>query len=144
MNMWRIVNPLVVLIARSPIHLLVSTQILVTQFNGRKSGNPYCVPVSFHKDENTYTCVTLRSNLWWKNLIALERTDIWLNGRLVNVQLELEYEDDEVVKSNLRHLVSGNAIDAFFAKVKLNKDGSPDEKSLDDAAKIHTVLKFRV
>jgi hypothetical protein len=144
MNMWRIINPLVVLIARSPIHLLVSTQILVTQFNGRKSGNPYRVPVSFHKDENTYTCVTLRSNLWWKNLIALERTDIWLNGRLVNVQLELEYEDDEVVKSNLRHLVSGNAIDAFFAKVKLNKDGSPDEKSLDDAAKIHTVLKFRV
>ena len=144
MNMWRIVNPLVVLIARSPIHLLVSTQILVTQFNGRKSGNPYRVPVSFHKDENTYTCVTLRSNLWWKNLIALERTDIWLNGRLVNVQLELEYEDDEVVKSNLRHLVSGNAIDAFFAQVKLNKDGSPDEKSLDDAAKIHTVLKFRV
>ena len=144
MNMWRIINPLVVLIARSPIHLLVSTQILVTQFNGRKSGNPYRVPVSFHKDENTYTCVTLRSNLWWKNLIALERTDIWLNGRLVNVQLELEYEDDEVVKSNLRHLVSGNAIDAFFAKVKLNKDGSPDEKSLEDAAKIHTVLKFRV
>jgi hypothetical protein len=142
--MWRIINPLVVLIARSPIHLLVSTQILVTQFNGRKSGNPYRVPVSFHKDENTYTCVTLRSNLWWKNLIALERTDIWLNGRLVNVQLELEYEDDEVVKSNLRHLVSGNAIDAFFAKVKLNKDGSPDEKSLEDAAKIHTVLKFRV
>ena len=144
MNMWRIVNPLVVLIARSPIHLLVSTQILVTQFNGRKSGNPYRVPVSFHKDENTYTCVTLRSNLWWKNLIALERTDIWLNGRLVNVQLELEYEDDEVVKSNLRHLVSGNAIDAFFAKVKLNKDGSPDEKSLEDAAKLHAVLKFRV
>ncbi|MDB9907014.1 hypothetical protein OAD36_03590 [Gammaproteobacteria bacterium] len=144
MNMWRIVNPLVVLIARSPIHLLVSTQILVTQFNGRKSGNPYRVPVSFHKDENTYTCVTLRSNLWWKNLIDLDRTDIWLNGKLVNVQLELEYEDDEVVKSNLRHLVSGNAIDAFFAKVKLNKDGSPDEKSLEDAAKIHTVLKFRV
>jgi hypothetical protein len=144
MNMWRIVNPLVVLIARSPIHLLVSTQILVTQFKGRKSGNPYRVPVSFHKEENTYTCVTLRSNLWWKNLIALERTDIWLNGKLVNVELELEYEDDEVVKSNLRHLVSGNAIDAFFAKVKLNKDGSPDEKSLDDAAKIHTVLKFKV
>ena len=75
---------------------------------------------------------------------CFRKNNIWLNGRLVNVQLELEYEDDEVVKSNLRHLVSGNAIDAFFAKVKLNKDGSPDEKSLDDAAKIHTVLKFRV
>ena len=143
MNIWRIVNPLVVLVARSPIHLLVSTQILVTQFNGRKSGNLYRVPVSFHKDKNTYTCVTLRPNLWWKNLIDLERTDVWLHGKLVNVQLKLEYEDDEVVKSNLRHLVSGNAIDAFFAKVTLNKDGSPDEKTLDDAAKIHTVLMFK-
>ena len=143
MNMWRIINPLVVLIARSPIHLLVSTQILVTQFNGRKSGKQYRVPVSFHKNENTYTCVTLRSNLWWKNLIDLERADVWLKGKLVNVHVELEYQNDELVKSNLRHLVSGNAIDAFFAKVKLNKDGSPDEKSLDDASKLHAVLKFR-
>ena len=132
------------LIARSPIHLLVSTQILVTQFNGRKSGKQYRVPVSFHKNENTYTCVTLRSNLWWKNLIGLERADVWLKGRLVNANVELEYQNDELVKSNLRHLVSGNAIDAFFAKVKLNKDGSPDEKSLDDAAKLHAVLKFRI
>ena len=143
MNMWRIVNPLVVLIARSPIHLLVSTQILVTQFNGRKSGIQYRVPVSFHQNENTYTCVTLRSNLWWKNLIDLETTDVWLKGKLVNVNLELEFQDEELVKSNLRHLVSGNTIDAFFAKVKLTKDGSPDEKSLDDAAKLHAVLKFR-
>jgi hypothetical protein len=143
MNMWRIINPLVVLIARSPIHILVSTQILVTQFNGRKSGTQYRVPVSFHQNKKTYTCVTLRSNLWWKNLIGLETTDVWLKGRLVNVNLDLEFQDDELVKSNLRHLVSGNIIDAFFAKVKLNKDGSPDEKSLDDAAKLHAVLKFR-
>jgi hypothetical protein len=144
MNMWRIINPLVVLIAQSPIHLLVSTQILVTQFNGRKSGTQYHVPVSFHQNDNTYTCVTLRSNLWWKNLIGLKTTNVWLKGRLVNVNLDLEFQDDELVKSDLRHLVSGNAIDAFFAKVKLNKDGSPDEQSLDDAAKLHAVLKFSI
>ena len=143
MNMWRIINPLVVLIARSPIHILVSTQILVTQFNGRKSGKQYRVPVSYHKSENTYTCVTLRSNLWWKNLIGLKTTNVWLKGRLINVHVDLEYQDNELVKSNLRHLVSGNSIDAFFAKVKLNKDGSPDDKSLDDAAKLHAVLRFR-
>ena len=142
MNMWRIVNPLVVFIARSPIHLLISTQVLVTQFHGRKSGRKFRVPVSFHQDDKTFTCVTLRSNLWWKNLIGLETTNVWLKGKLINVQLELEYKDDDLVKSNLRHLVSGNAVDAFFAKVKLNKDGSPEEQSLDDAAKLHAVLKF--
>jgi hypothetical protein len=74
----------------------------------------------------------------------LKTTNIWLKGRLVNVNLDLEFQDDELVKSDLRHLVSGNAIDAFFAKVKLNQDGSPDEKSLDDAAKLHAVLKFSI
>ena len=143
MNIWRIINPIVAFISRSPIHFLVSSQILVTQFNGRKSGKTYCVPVSYHSNNNTYTCVTLRSNLWWKNLIGLETTNIWLKGKLTNVQVELEYRNDQVVKTNLRHLISGNAIDAFFAKVKLNKDGSPDKQGLDDAAKLHAVLKFR-
>ena len=143
MNIWRIINPIVVFIARSPIHIIVSSQILVTQFNGRKSGKKYLVPVSYHSNNNTFTCATLRSNLWWKNLIGLETTNVWLKGKLTNVQVELEYKNDELVKTNLRHLISGNAIDAFFAKVKLNKDGSPDEQSLEDAAKLHAVLKFR-
>ena len=117
MNMWRIINPLVVLIARSPIHILVSTQILVTQFNGRKSGKQYRVPVSYHKSENTYTCVTLRSNLWWKNLIGLKTTNVWLKGRLINVHVDLEYQDNELVKSNLRHLVSGNSSMHFLQKL---------------------------
>ena len=116
MNMWRIINPLVVFIARSPIHFLISTQVLVTQFDGRKSGRKFRVPVSFHQDDKTFTCVTLRSNLWWKNLIGLETTNVWLKGKLTNVQLELEYKDDDLVKSNLRHLVSGNAVDAFLQK----------------------------
>ena len=142
MNLWRFINPIVAGIARSPIHFLISHQILVIEFDGRKSGKKYLVPLSYHKQDKDFTCVTLRSNLWWKNLITLEQTDIWMKGRHTSVGVALEYSDDDLVAAELRHLVSGNAIDAFFAKVILNKDGTPDETSLKDAAKLHTVLKF--
>ena len=65
-----------------------------------------------------------------------------MKGRHTSVGVALEYSDDDLVAAELRHLVSGNAIDAFFAKVILNKDRTPDETSLKDAAKLHTVLKF--
>jgi hypothetical protein len=142
MNLWRVINPLVAAIARSPIHFLISSQVLVINFDGRKSGKKYLVPVSYHRNERTYSSVTLRSNLWWKNLIDLKTTTIWMKGKLITVALDLEYSDDALVESNLRHLVSGNAVDAFFAKVKLNKDGTPVTESLREAAKLHAVLRF--
>ena len=142
MNLWRVINPLVAAIARSPIHFLISSQVLVINFDGRKSGKKYLVPVSYHRNERTYSSVTLRSNLWWKNLINLKTTTIWMKGKLITVALDLEYSDDALVESNLRHLVSGNAVDAFFAKVKLNKDGTPVKESLREATKLHAVLKF--
>ena len=37
---------------------------------------------------------------------------------------------------------SYNDFNAFFAKVKLNKDGTPVKESLREAAKLHAVLKF--
>ena len=71
-------------------------------------------------------------------------TKIWLKGKLVNAAVDLEFNNDELVESTLRELVTNNPIDAFFAKVKLNKDGTPVQKDLFEASKIHTVLKFTI
>tara|TARA_B100000287_G_scaffold425802_1_gene472708 strand:+ start:2183 stop:2620 length:438 start_codon:yes stop_codon:yes gene_type:complete len=144
MNAWRFINPCVSLIARSPFHFLISNQILVITFNGKKSGKKFLIPVSYHRHESSYTCVTLRSNIWWKNLKDKHSTQIWLRGKLVEAIINLEYKDDQIVKNSLRNLVTGNRIDAFFAKVRLNKDGSPSEEDLAIAANLHTVLNFTV
>jgi len=144
MNLWRLINPLVSLIARSPLHFLLSHQLLVISFNGRKSGKKFLIPVSYHKHESSYTCVTLRSNIWWRNLKGKSSTKIWLKGKLVDATINLEFYDDHIVEDSLRDLVTNNSIDAFFAKIKLQKDGSPVQKDLKEAAKLHTVLRFIV
>jgi hypothetical protein len=88
--------------------------------------------------------VTLRSNIWWRNLKDISHTQIWLKGKLMNVKIDLEFNNDQIVESTLRDLVTGNKVDAYFAKIKLNRDGSPDTDDLLQAAKLHTVLKFSI
>ena len=144
MNLWFLINPFVALLARSPLHFLISHQLLVIQFKGRKSGKQYLVPVSYHKHGLSYTCVTLRSNIWWRNLKEITHTKVWLKGKLQDCQINLEFNNDEIVESTLRDLVTNNKIDAYFAKIKLNKDGSPNLDDLNQAAKLHTVLKFTI
>ena len=144
MNLWFLINPFVALLARSPLHFIISHQLLVIQFKGRKSGKQYLVPVSYHEHESSYTCVTLRSNIWWRNLKEVSHTKIWLKGTLKNAQIDLEFNNDQIVESTLRDLVTNNRVDAYFAKIKLNKDGSPDSDDLIQAGKIHTVLKFTI
>ena len=144
MNLWQFVNPVVSLIARSPFHFIISHQLLVISFKGQKTGRNFLVPLSYHRHESSYTCVTLRSNIWWRNLKGKSATKIWLKGKLVNAAVDLEFNNDELVESTLRDLVTNNPIDAFFAKVKLNKDGTPVQKDLFKASKIHTVLKFTI
>ena len=142
MKLWRLINPFVSLIARSPFHFIISHQLLVVQFQGKKSGKKYLVPLSYHKHGSSYTCVTLRSNIWWKNLRNLSHGNIWLKGKLVDVEMSLEFTDDHLIEETLRDLVTRNRIDAFFANVKLQKDGMPVKEDLTKAAKLHTVLKF--
>ena len=144
MNLWFLINPVVAFLARSPLHFLISHQVLVIQFKGRKSGKQYLVPVSYHEHESSYTCVTLRSNIWWRNLKEVSHTKIWLKGTLKNAQIDLEFHNDQIVENTLRDLVTNNRVDAYFAKIKLNKDGSPDSDDLIQAGKIHTVLKFTI
>ena len=144
MNLWFLINPVVAFLARSPLHFLISHQVLVIQFKGRKSGKQYLVPVSYHEHESSYTCLTLRSNIWWRNLKEVSHTKIWLKGTLKNAQIDLEFNNDQIVESTLRDLVTNNRVDAYFAKIKLNKDGSPDSDDLIQAGKIHTVLKFTI
>lgn len=144
MNLWFLINPVVAFLARSPLHFLISHQVLVIQFKGKKSGKQYLVPVSYHEHESSYTCVTLRSNIWWRNLKEVSHTKIWLKGTLKNAQIDLEFNNDNIVESTLRDLVTNNRVDAYFAKIKLNKDGSPDSDDLIQAGKIHTVLKFTI
>ena len=142
MNLWRLINPFVVLILGSPLHFLASKNLIFITFQGRKSKKTYNIPVSYHREGNDLIALTLKQNLWWKNLKMLNTTQITLLGKKEDVELTIVDEDTQFIKEKMRELIIEKPIDAYFAKVKLDNNKLPIEEDLIEASKKHIVLKF--
>jgi ABC-type molybdate transport system ATPase subunit len=142
MNLWRIINPLVVFILRSPLHFLASKNLIFITFQGRKSQKTYNIPVSYHREGNDLIALTLKQNLWWKNLKPIKRTQITLLGNKEDVSLTIVDQDTKFIKEKMRELIIEKPIDAYFAKVKLDNNRLPLEEDLEEASQKHIVLKF--
>jgi ABC-type molybdate transport system ATPase subunit len=142
MNLWRLINPFVVFILRSPLHFLASKNLIFITFQGRKSQKTYNIPVSYHREGNDLIALTLKQNLWWKNLKSIKRTQITLLGNKEDVSLTIVDQDTKFIKEKMRELIIEKPIDAYFAKVKLDNNRLPLEEDLEEASQKHIVLKF--
>jgi len=142
MNLWRLINPLVVFILRSPLHFLASKNLIFITFQGRKSKKTFNIPVSYHREGNDLIALTLKQNLWWKNLKMLNRTQITLLGKKEDVGITIVDQDTQFIKEKMRELIIEKPIDAYFAKVKLDNNKLPMEEDLEEASQKHIVLKF--
>jgi hypothetical protein len=138
--LFRFINPFVRVILKSPIHFILSHQILLFRVIGRKSKRIYEIPASYAHINDALVCVTLRENLWWKNFIDIEDQEIYFKGKKINKKISINYSDDNFVRTKLKELIEHNPIDAFFAGVKLDRNKVPNSDDLDKAAKLHTVI----
>ena len=138
--LFRFINPFVRVILKSPIHFILSHQILLFRVIGRKSKKIYEIPASYAHINDALVCVTLRENLWWKNFIDIEDQDIYFKGKKINKKISINFSDDNFVREKLKELIEHNPIDAFFAGVKLDRNKVPNSEDLDKAAKLHTVI----
>ena len=138
--LFRFINPFVRVILKSPIHFILSHQILLFSVIGRKSKKIYEIPASYAHINDALVCVTLRENLWWKNFINIENQDIYFKGKKINKKISINFSDDNFVREKLKELIEHNPIDAFFAGVKLDRNKVPNSEDLDKASKLHTVI----
>ena len=72
----------------------------------------------------------------------LDRTQITLLGKKEYVELKIIDQDMQFIKEKMRELIIEKPIDAYFAKVKLDKNKLPLEEDLIEASQKHIVLKF--
>ncbi len=138
--LFRFINPFVRVILKSPIHFILSHQILLFRVIGRKSKKIYEIPASYAHINDALVCVTLRENLWWKNFIDIEDQEIYFKGKKINKKISINFSDDNFVRTKLKELIEHNPIDAFFAGVKLDRNKVPNSEDLDKASKVHTVI----
>jgi deazaflavin-dependent oxidoreductase (nitroreductase family) len=86
--MWfmnKIINPLVRLILRSPVHKIMSDTLLIITCCGRKTGREYSLPVQYAQTGNILYIVPgmPKQKTWWRNLIEAAPVQLTLRGQHV-------------------------------------------------------------
>jgi deazaflavin-dependent oxidoreductase (nitroreductase family) len=81
----RFVNPVVVALLRSRLHGMVSKQVLLLTYTGRRSGRPVTLPVGYTSDGGTLLviCQHAGQKRWWRNLRGGAPVTLHLRGRTV-------------------------------------------------------------
>lgn len=76
---YKIINPILALLLRSPLHGPIGKRLLLLEFVGRKSGKRFRTPVAYVRDGETILMST--QSRWKANLRGGARVAAWLGGK---------------------------------------------------------------
>lgn len=140
---FEVINPLVSLVLRSPLHGLLSDSLLLLTFTGRKSGNGYTTPVGYEQREDTLIVTT--HSPWWKNLRGGQPVSVLLRGERRQGIAE-PTTDTEAVAAYVREFIERRGLrDARRLGIEIDGEGVPTyeelKAGLDDLVVVHITLE---
>jgi len=140
--MW--FNPIMKSLLRSPLHPLVSKNMMLMTYTGRKSGKSYTTPMNFLSMEDALYTTSTRKRVWWRNLRGGAEVTLQLKGQEVSAWAE-SIEDQGEVTRYLGSMFEVNPRLARYMDVRIDPEGTPN---LEDVARlaqerimVRTVLK---
>jgi hypothetical protein len=134
-GIYRVVNPFVKLLLRSPLHGIASGSLALLHFRGRKSGREFVTPLSYVRENGTVCLLSAHSTRWWMNLrdggvpVSLEIARETLTGKA-----RLWDGDSEELLERVRRYLCAHPSDAKFYAIELDENRRPVEESLAKAA----------
>jgi len=140
MSNWRnrIGNPFVALLLRSPLHAMLSKNMLLITVTGRKSGRKLTTPVGYVRAGDELLIVSSPDRTWWKNLRGGAAVKVHLEGRDLSGQGRVA----DVAESLIEMLQAAPQYQKYL-KVSLTPDGQPlDPSALATAAQTRVMVKI--
>ncbi|MGH3724539.1 MAG: hypothetical protein ACRDUS_10495 [Mycobacterium sp.] len=134
------VNKTVRGLLRSPLHSVLSRNIALFTFTGRKSGNEYNVAATYVLDGDVLTVFTDRA--WAKNLRDGRPVMALVRGKKRRGTAEM-FTGPEIA-GPLADLLRQVPRDAKYHNVRRNPDGSFNQSDIDQAATVEHMVKIRL
>jgi len=134
-GVYRVLNPVVKTVLRSPLHRLASGTIALLHFRGHKSGREFVTPLSYVREDQTVWFLSAHSTNWWKNFrqgdvpVSIEIAKETLSGTA-----RLWDGDTDELREHARSYLCALPRDAKVYGIKLDKNKVPIEASLAKAA----------
>ena len=139
---FALINVVVRMLLRSPLHGWLSDSILLINYTGRSSGRAFSTPVRYAKIGAEIRCVSSREIQWWRNLRANPRVTLLVAGSLGEYAAQVRQGDAEKVLPLLREFLTIYPQDAVYQDIRTNPDGSLNEDDLASAAQQSVVVEF--
>ncbi|MGA7271420.1 MAG: nitroreductase/quinone reductase family protein [Acidimicrobiia bacterium] len=77
---------------------LIGKGVALLSFEGRKTGKPYTIPVSYDRQGDVVTVITKRQRKWWHNFESPIEVELRLAGRVYTGKAELETDDTNTLE----------------------------------------------
>jgi deazaflavin-dependent oxidoreductase (nitroreductase family) len=136
-------NPLMAFLLRSPLHGLVSKNLVLLTVTGRKSGKPVTTPVNYVRDGEALLVVSWKDRTWWRNLRGGAPVTLRLRGRDVRARGEV-FEEEAAAAEAIVRLVRAAPGFASYLKITLDAAGNPtDPAALRAAAAPRVIVELR-
>lgn len=139
---FRIMNPVMSTILRSPFHGMLSRNIMVITFKGRVSGRVYSTPVSYFQNGEHVYCFTHAK--WWRNLADGGPVELVIRGQKISGQAVAVADDHARKASILEQLLAASKMDAKFYAVTYDADGKPNRDEVAAAAEQAVMVEINV
>jgi len=129
-----IINPIVGLLLRSPVHGLWSESLMLITFTGRRTGRVYTTPVRYLESGDAVWVFTSLETKWWKNLRGGATVTLRIRGEDRPYRAEATADAPDNIRSALGEFLSHFPQDVPYYDIRLGPDGRVSQGDLEKAA----------
>jgi hypothetical protein len=140
---YKILNPAIACLLRGPLHRIVSGNLMLITFTGRKSGKTYTTPVRYVSKGADILCFTTPVIPWWRNLVGGAEVDLLIKGESGRYLATALVDEPERIRENLNHYFSVFPGDAMFYYLKLDRQKRLGPEALQKAMRKMVVIEAR-
>jgi hypothetical protein len=136
--MWY--NPIMRGLLSSPLHFILSKNMMLMTYTGRKSGKVYTTPMNYLGINGALYTTSYRDRIWWRNLRGGADVTLRLRGWDVTARAETIEDQSEVADALLQYLKTAPQL-AKFMDVRMDADGNPDDEDIARLAQEMVVVR---
>jgi deazaflavin-dependent oxidoreductase (nitroreductase family) len=139
-----LINIVVRILLKSPLHFLMSNSVLLISYVGRKSGANYSTPVRYMRSGSRLRCLTTDHIQWWRNVQATPRVSLLVQGTDSSYSAIVLERNPVTIQEILSEFLAVYPQDAAYQDIRLNSDGSLNDDDLARASHTAILVEFEL
>ena len=141
---FKIANPLVSALLRSPLHGVMSNVLMLVTYKGRKSGKVFTHPIGYFEWDQDEVMAFTSSARWWVNMLEGKPVTLLLRGQQIEAIPTPIHEREAVVNTLEEFVKRLGAKKAQWLPIGLPADREPTRADFEAAPPGIALVHFKL